>query len=119
MKEKKILLLVASIALSGCLGIFAYFFGWPLYQEAVASKEGEKKIALAQEKVASELLDPSSAQFRESKVDFSGSVCGQVNGKNAYGAYVGFRWFYVTTTSVTVDHPDAAIKLAEVMCKNK
>lgn len=119
MKEKKVFLFVASVALLGCLSIFAYFFGWPAYQEAQAAKDAEKKIAAAHEKVAAELRDPSSAQFRGSKVDFSGGVCGQVNGKNAFGAYVGFRWFYAKDSEVMIDHPDAPIKVAEIMCQGK
>lgn len=119
MKEKKIFLLVAAMALLGCFAILAYFFGWPVYKETVAAKAAEKRIAWAQEKAAAELLDPSSAQFRGSKVDFSGNVCGQINGKNTFGAYVGFRWFYVQDSGVTIDHPDATIKVAEIMCQGK
>ena len=38
-------------------------------------------------------LDPSSAQWRD--LYLRGIVlCGEVNAKNAYGAYVGFRRFF-------------------------
>lgn len=42
--------------------------------------------------VAADLRDPSSAQFRNIKQGPS-ATCGEVNGKNALGAYVGFRPF--------------------------
>ncbi len=60
----------------------AAWFG-PLF----ASTEGA-----ARELVAPTLYDPSSAQFRNLRVsgDF---LCGEVNGKNRFGAYVGFRPF--------------------------
>ncbi len=54
----------------------------------------EHKIAGAQKAVAAQLKDPSSAQFTEVKTAPNG-VCGQVNGKNVLGAYVGpqpFVW---------------------------
>lgn len=43
------------------------------------------------------LADPFSAQFRDFKTsasdDGSKTVCGRVNAKNKFGAYVGFRYF--------------------------
>lgn len=55
-----------------------------------------KKLAAAQ------LRDPSSAQFRN--VARHGIfVCGEVNGKNGYGAYNGFVRFYGDKDSVTID----------------
>lgn len=43
--------------------------------------------------VIKDFLDPSSAQFQDI---FSNDRCvtGKVNGKNAYGAYIGFQDFY-------------------------
>lgn len=64
----------------------------------------EQFIKIAQEDVAQSLKDPSSAQFRNmqfvaSKDDTgsnnSGYVCGELNGKNSFGAYVGFERIYV------------------------
>lgn len=45
--------------------------------------------------IASKLLDPSSAQFRNLKRN-GGSLCGEVNGKNRFGAYVGFQTFFAS-----------------------
>lgn len=55
-------------------------------------------IKAAKEIVASELRDPESAQFRNisktKKNEFGVvTVCGEVNGKNAYGGYVGYQRF--------------------------
>lgn len=44
--------------------------------------------------VRDQLKDPGSAKFRNLKViEGAGILCGEVNAKNAFGAYVGFRKF--------------------------
>ena len=55
----------------------------------------------AQTFIAANLNDPSSAQFRNLDVHTANGdkgpfrvVCGQVNGKNGFGAYAGFRRFF-------------------------
>ena len=54
------------------------------------------KIDAAKRAVASLLKDPGSAQFKNVAPAFHGqAVCGEVNGKNAFGGYVGFRPFVV------------------------
>lgn len=52
--------------------------------------------AKAKQAAAAELIDPSSAQFRNI-ASRDGIVCGEINGKNRMGAYVGFTRFYVLT----------------------
>lgn len=50
----------------------------------------------AKKSVANLLKDPGAAQFRNVEVRryLSGTVvCGEVNGKNSYGAYIGYRRF--------------------------
>lgn len=59
----------------------------------------------AQAKVADQMRDPASAQFRAVKVRKSGAVCGEVNAKNGYGGYVGFREFVVTPTGEVLVDP--------------
>lgn len=63
------------------------------------------RIAKGQEVAAAVLLDPSSAQFRKSVLKSGPKakdekaegprwvVCGEINGKNRNGAYVGFSRF--------------------------
>ena len=75
MKFQTMTLCVAAIALAACSGDNA-------------------KINAAQEVVSSALKDPESAQFRNVVVLASGTVCGEVNGKNSMGGYTGFTGFY-------------------------
>jgi len=63
-----------------------------------------KQVADAEEAVRFQLVDPKSADFRNLFVSKSGVVCGEVNSKNRFGGYVGFRAFFY----------DAAAKDAEI-----
>lgn len=55
----------------------------------------------AEEIVKQQLKDPSSAQFRNAFITTPAddtsqiSYCGEVNAKNAYGGYTGFKPFFV------------------------
>lgn len=57
----------------------------------------EHAIAEARRDVAATLRDPASAQFREVRAhkqkDGTTAVCGEVNGRNAFGGYAGFQNF--------------------------
>lgn len=60
-------------------------------------------ILETQDGVRQRLKDPSSAEFRNSRfVDFEGIpiVCGEVNGKNSFGAYGGFQHFIASGTEL-------------------
>jgi len=60
-----------------------------------AKSEGEA-IELAKESLTRSLKDPGSAQFRNVRlVDFDEGkvICGEINAKNSYGGYVGFKRF--------------------------
>ena len=69
----------------------------------VGCKPGaDKAVELGQKEVASSMRDPDSAKFRyvrfvqkDEAADGAvvGYVCGQVNAKNAFGAYAGFAPF--------------------------
>ncbi|HCM6144900.1 TPA: hypothetical protein N3Z33_000373 [Klebsiella aerogenes] len=84
--KKLLLTLVIPLVLAGC-------------------KPGEEKaISLAKSEVAANLKDPASAQFRNVKVSkmtdaedghVIAVVCGEINGKNGFGAYAGFHPFFV------------------------
>lgn len=50
-------------------------------------------VRSAKAAVARDMRDPGSVQFRDVTRGFEGRVCGEVNAKNAMGAYVGFRRF--------------------------
>lgn len=71
----------------------------------------KQQIAYAKEKASYDLLDPQAAQFRNIYSVSSGNghdfVCGEINAKNSYGAYTGFKRFYVDSIgNVQLDTPD-------------
>lgn len=60
-------------------------------------------IAEARESVVLKFKDPDSAKFRNEVIYHNSSltsigigVCGEVNSKNSYGAYTGFKKYYYT-----------------------
>ncbi|MGE4334467.1 MAG: hypothetical protein AB7E55_00645 [Pigmentiphaga sp.] len=67
--------------------------------QLVACGGGEQAAVIekAQGDIVSQLKDPASAQFRNVVVSKTGKgfylVCGEVNARNAYGGYVGFKPF--------------------------
>lgn len=88
---RKSVLVTAAVLLVGC-GPSAK----DLQEEANRkAKEMEKaKIEALQSRASSSLKDPVSAQFRNIKLLADGtSICGEINGKNTFGGYVGFRIF--------------------------
>jgi hypothetical protein len=58
----------------------------------------EETYRLVRGWVADTLKDPDSARFRNQK-----SVCGEVNAKNSYGGYVGFRRFIAVGKGVMLE----------------
>ncbi|WP_461344569.1 hypothetical protein [Brevundimonas sp. GN22] len=79
--KKSILLAVVGLSLAACHMI---------------DGTNQNLIKEAKKDVASVMHDPSAAEFRNLRVVKTGSmsvVCGEVNGKNRYGAYVGFTRF--------------------------
>jgi hypothetical protein len=80
-------------------------------------------IEATKQAVADTLKDPSSAQFKNVIVFDGGkqrAVCGEVNGKNSYGGYVGFKKFYKYETSenAVIKKGDGIMdKLVDLICK--
>lgn len=72
------ILLVAAIA-----GISVF---WIKYEEWI-------KIPRARESVRALMKDPDSIQFKADYLEGDGWLCGELNSKNEYGAYVGFKRF--------------------------
>jgi hypothetical protein len=54
---------------------------------------GNKTISAVRKEITLQLKDPISARFRNVHL-YGGTVCGEVNSKNIYGGYVGFKRFY-------------------------
>ena len=78
------------------------------------AQSASDRALVAQAKVALTYTfkDPGSAQYRnvglyKSTTGKGGDiVCGEVNAKNSYGAYVGFQRFAVWRDIVVIDRPD-------------
>lgn len=74
-----------------------------LAQTRLKQESGLKALIVAavKEAVTQDFKDPVGAQFRNvlvyniGKAGTTFQVCGEVNGRNSYGALVGFRRFYV------------------------
>ncbi|MFN6848872.1 hypothetical protein ACK4Q7_06070 [Proteus mirabilis] len=68
-----------------------------------AERDSYRQVIQAESLVKQTLKDPSSADFRNSRKLNNGAVCGQVNAKNSFGAYTGFRNFIQKDSIVLVD----------------
>lgn len=91
---------VAAITLAGCDSKSAT-------QEQPKPDRRQFELSRVKAKVAENLKDPSSAQFRNVRRiplaelsgkdpwDLPGHYCGEVNAKNSFGAYIGFRKFTI------------------------
>ncbi len=76
-----------------------------------AEKPTDELLPVAQQAVAAELKDPDSAKFRRlTSYPDRGLVCGQVNGKNSYGAYGGFTDFYYDNGIVIIADEDSPLR---------
>ncbi len=78
--------------------------GWMLYRVGTADERDVRQAA------ANVLKDPESAEYRNiRRVDRSSMICGEVNAKNAFGAYTGFKPFVVNGSGAklnfSVDDP--------------
>lgn len=99
MEEKKAS--VDKLATIAIVAIVVGFAGWYGFGRTALAKHRGQQAA------ANELINPSSAQFRNVRLGALDSVCGEINGKNRLGAYVGFRSFYADAKGATASiEPD-------------
>lgn len=72
-------------------------------------------VAEAKKNVRSQALDPDAAQFREVQLcsHDENVVSGEVNAKNSFGAYTGFRPFFYSAHRVAT--PDDLDRFYELM----
>lgn len=85
MNKKAVALAALVVGMAGYLAYSKYNGPWrPSNVNAAA-------IELARQT----LKDPESSKFRDVRQS-SAAVCGEVNAKNSFGAYTGFKRFYVT-----------------------
>jgi hypothetical protein len=94
---------------------------------ANAAEDFTAFVVQAKANLVESFKDPNAAQYRGLFVSKDGSLpvlCGEVNGKNSYGAYVGFRKFFATDARALklIDDPKAPSVFAQMepsMCGNK
>lgn len=94
---------VSVTAVSALLAATAAFYGLLRYAEW-------NEVRQYRSRLASLLRDPDAARYHSERLvtNSSGkSLCGQVNARNAFGGYVGYRAFIVTHDAVLLA-PDAA-----------
>lgn len=68
-------------------------FGAAIVLATLISACDSPRVSAAKEAVRNGMRDPDSVEFR-GIYETERAVCGEVNAKNAFGAYVGFRPFY-------------------------
>jgi hypothetical protein len=79
--------------------------------------EEEQVVAAGKERIAANLKDPNSAQFRRLFIAGKGLpmkfLCGEMNAKNSYGGYVGFKKFFTAAgaASFTAIDPEDPMRL--------
>lgn len=75
-----------------------------LKEKKAREQREAQMIAAAKKAIAYTLTDPDSANFREVYVAPNEvAVCGQVNAKNSFGGYVGFRRFIYSPRKQGID----------------
>lgn len=85
MSAHRILLLsAAAAAIAASVVTAANYNDW-----FVTPKLTEEKRSHA----VQQMRDPAAVQFRNERLTEGGWLCGELNGRNAYGAYVGFKRF--------------------------
>lgn len=106
--------IVIAIFLTGLLIAAAVIFGTTLRERLFhsGSDEGDDW----KQYVARQMIDPASTQFRNTRKAVLG-YCGEINSKNRFGGYVGFKDFHAFEDSsgdwiVTVDP-----SLVNIICK--
>lgn len=133
---KTLLAILAGLAI--CVAIFANL-------EPKSANEGSSQVAVkseakkddtpvrpdisvivdAERYIRSQLKDPESAKFRNVDAYFTKDgdtvACGEVNAKNSFGAYEGYKWFIGTGNNVLFDG-DTEKKFVDVvkeLCHSK
>ncbi|HJU99315.1 MAG TPA: hypothetical protein VJ752_02055 [Burkholderiaceae bacterium] len=64
--------------------------------------------SLGEKYVKEKILEPSSAQFRNQFIGKKGAPCGEVNAKDAFGAYIGFQRYISVARDLTLLAQDVA-----------
>jgi len=73
-----------------------------------ATQEQEQLLGATKKAMASILFDPFSAHYQKLRAGRNGAICGEVNGKNRMGAYIGFKDFVIPRDRSTAHISEAA-----------
>jgi len=77
--------------------------------ESAAQKEARINAnlkILGEKYVKLKLKDPESAQFQNQFIGIKGAPCGEVNSKNSFGGYTGFKRYISVGKDLTVMEAD-------------
>lgn len=74
-------------------------------RDRIANGDHAEFVQRAKRSVSDQFKDPDSAKFRDLYLANKGlpTLCGEVNAKNSYGAYVGYRGFFYNSVSSYID----------------
>lgn len=95
------------------LGVVAAIAAAPV----VFAQNYSAMVAKAKAVVSHDFKDPESAKFRNLGIYRSKTgkpepyVCGEVNAKNSYGAYVGYKRFVVADGIADIDEGDDPVMI--------
>jgi hypothetical protein len=65
-------------------------------------EEADTLTSLGEKYVKEKILEPGQAHFRNQFIGKGGAPCGEVNAKDAFGAYIGYQRY------ISVARPDLA-----------
>lgn len=65
--------------------------------------EEMNRVSLGENKLKDSLKDPSSAEIKNSRSGKSGVTCGEVNAKNSFGAFTGYKNFIQIGSTTLID----------------
>ena len=73
--------------------------------KTAAQKQREDEAtmtSLGEKYVKEKILEPEHAQFRNQFIGKGGAPCGEVNAKDAFGAYIGFQRYISVARDLTL-----------------
>jgi hypothetical protein len=79
--------------------------------KSAAQKKQEEDavlIRLGEKYVKEKVLSPADAQFRNQFIGKQGAPCGEVNAKDAFGAYIGYQRYIAVARELTMLAQDVA-----------
>ncbi len=77
-------------------------------EEQKRREEAATLTRLGEKYVREKVRDPASAQFRNQFIGKQGAPCGEVNAKDAFGAYIGYQRYISVARDLTLLAQDVA-----------